>query len=97
MKIQRQREIVIEFERVRLVRKRAKTSLLFCRACASEVDFIALGEAAALFGVSAAQLFQFVKTNSGHYESGGEIYLCLVSLLTNMKAKINIKKLAGNS
>lgn len=89
MKIQKQREIVIEFERVRIVRKRAKTRFLACRACASEVDFISLGEAATLFDTRAAQLFQFIKANSGHYEvdSNGEIHVCLVSLLASMKSQ----------
>jgi hypothetical protein len=95
MKIQRQREIVIEFERVRIVRKRAKTRVLSCRECRREVDFVGLREAAALFDTPAAQLFEFIKTNSSHFETGaeGEIYICLISLLALMKARTNLSQI----
>ena len=92
MKTQRQREIVIEFERVRLVRKKAGTHLLLCRECRRETDFISLLEAAALFCTHPPQLFAFIKTNRSHFETGadGEIFICLVSLLACMKSKTNI-------
>ena len=101
MKIQKQRELVIEFERTQIVRKRAKTHLLFCCECRREIDFISLREASTLFGTNAAQLFQFIKTNFCHYETnaGGEIYICLLPLLDCMKAKTNISqmKMIGDS
>ena len=95
MKIQKQREIVIEFEHVRIVRKKAKTHLLFCPACSRETDFSSLREAAALFATTTAKLFQFVRTHHCHYEPGanGEIYLCLVSLLASMKAKTSLSRI----
>lgn len=91
MKIQKQREIVIEFERIQFIRKRARTHLIDCRQCRRETDFVCLREAATLFGTNIEQLFQFIKTNNSHYEIGasGEIYICLVSLLALMKAKTN--------
>ena len=95
MKIQKQREIVIEFERVQIVRKKARTQVLLCRDCRREVDFVALDQAATLFGTTAAQLFEFVKTNRRHFETGaeGEIYICLVSLLALMKARTNLSQI----
>lgn len=95
MKMQKQREIVIEFERVQLIRKRAKTHLLNCRMCRRETDFIPLIEAAKLFGTETEQLFQFIKANGCHFEieAGGEIFICLVSLLAQMKAKTNISQI----
>lgn len=92
MKIQRQREIVIEFERIQLVRKKARTRLLLCRECRRETDFVSLTEAAALFGTNPPQIFAFIKTNRSHFETGvdGEIFICLISLLACMKAKTNI-------
>lgn len=98
MKIQKLREIVIEFERVQVVRKRARTQLLFCAACRQEADFVALGEAASLFNTGTDILFQFIKANSSHYETSaaGEIFVCLPSLLSRMKAKTVQYRLEGN-
>ena len=95
MRIQKQRELIIEFERVQLVRKKAKTQLVFCRNCGREVDFISLREASSLFSTPAENLLQFVRISQSHFESGanGEIYICLVSFLTAMKAKTNISQI----
>lgn len=95
MKIQKQREIVIEFERVQLIRKRAKTLMKNCRTCRHETDFIPLLEGAKLFSTQTEQLFQFIKAHSCHFEidAEGEIFICLVSLLAQMKAKTNISRI----
>ncbi|HMS43754.1 MAG TPA: hypothetical protein PKE69_26225 [Pyrinomonadaceae bacterium] len=95
MKIQKQREIVIEFERVQLIRKRAKTQMINCRTCRRETDFILLIEAAKLFSTHTEQLFQFIKAHGCHFEidASGEIFICLVSLLTQMKGKTNISRI----
>ncbi len=95
MKIQKQRELIIEFERVQLVRKKAKTHLVFCRSCGREVDFVSLREASSLFGTPAENLLHFVKINHSHFETGanGEIYLCLVSFLASMKAKTDVSRI----
>ncbi len=95
MKIQKQRELIIEFERVQLVRKKAKTHLIFCRNCGREVDFISLREASSLFSTPAENLLQFIQINHSHFENGanGEIYICLVSFLSAMKAKTNISQI----
>ncbi|HVE59280.1 MAG TPA: hypothetical protein VNB22_20820 [Pyrinomonadaceae bacterium] len=95
MKIQKQRELIIEFERVQLVRKKARTHLMFCRDCGREVDFVSLREASSLFGTQAENLLQFIKINHSHFETGanGEIYICLVSLLACMKEKTNLSRI----
>jgi len=95
MKIQKQRELIIEFERVQLVRKKAGTHLIFCRNCGREVDFVSLREASSLFGTQTENLLQFMKINNNHFETGanGEIYICLVSLLTCMKKKTNLSRI----
>ncbi len=95
MKIQKKREIVLEFERVQLVRKKARTHIIFCRNCGREVDFIALREAAALFTTPAENLLKFVRVSNSHFETlrDGEIYICLVSFLTAMKAKTNFSRI----
>jgi len=95
MKIQKQRELIIEFERVQLVRKKAKTQLVFCRSCGREVDFVSLREASSLFGTPAENLLHFVKINRSHFETGasGEIYICLVSFLGAMQTKTNLSRI----
>jgi hypothetical protein len=92
MKIQKQRELIIEFERVQLVRKKAKTHLIFCRNCGREVDFVSLREASSLFATPAENLLKFIKINQSHFETGagGEIYVCLISFLTAMKKNTNL-------
>ena len=98
MKIPKLREIVIEFERVQVIRKRARTHLLFCADCRGEADFVAIDEASSLFNTETETLFQFIKNNTSHYElaSGGEIFVCLPSLLSRMKAKTDRYRLEGN-
>jgi len=95
MKIQKKREIVIEFERVQIVRKKTQTQLIFCRSCGGEVDFVSLREAAALFTTHTENLLAFVRVSNSHFEIGanGEIFICLVSFLTAMKAKTNISQI----
>ncbi len=95
MKVQKKREIVIEFERVQVVRKKAGTHLIFCRNCGREVDFLSIREAAALFTTPADNLLRFVRVSNSHFETAadGEIYICLVSFLTAMKAKTNLSRI----
>jgi len=87
MTAQRQREIVIEFEKVRTIRKRAKTTLADCRGCDSETDAVTLVEAAGLFEITHENLFQFIKQNDCHYHVtiDDRIYLCVPSLLESMQ------------
>lgn len=95
MKIKKLREIVIEFERVQVIRKRATTHLLRCRMCRQETDFITLIEASKLFGTDIDKLFAFIKTNQIHFEivAEGEIFVCLYSLLKQMKAITNLSNI----
>ncbi|HEX6125959.1 MAG TPA: hypothetical protein VFZ23_11360 [Pyrinomonadaceae bacterium] len=97
----RQREVVLELEQVRLVRRRAKTSLSFCRGCGKATDFIRLTNAAELFDVPAVEVFDFTRSNHCHFvvANEGEIYICLVALLEVMRKKLktgNFKLLGAN-
>jgi hypothetical protein len=84
-----QREIVIEFERVQLIRKRAKTYLRLCAGCRCKVDFIPICQAAELFGASTDDLLRFVNVSRCHSLSGvsGTILLCLDTLIAAMKTE----------
>ena len=91
MKIEKQREIVIEFERVQIVRKKARTNLHYCPACRREADFVSLCQAASLFSVDAADLFGFVKRHRSHFQpdDAGVIFVCLISLLAAIREHKN--------
>jgi hypothetical protein len=93
MTAQKQREIVIEFEKVQLIRKRASTSLRHCGGCGAATDAVSLIEAAALFETAPADLLQFIKQNACHHYVGfnGKIFLCVVSLLESMNQKNKIR------
>lgn len=85
----RQREIVIEFEKVLTVRKRARTTLVQCKACRKASDAVSLHEACELFETTSELLFQFVVQNNGHYDLSVDdrIYLCVPSLLEIMSQR----------
>ena len=80
------REVVLEIEHVRIIRKRARTTLGFCEGCKKTTDFISVTRAAELFSTNTADLFEFTQTNACHFliECGEEIFLCLPDLLTVM-------------
>ena len=83
----KKREIIIEFERVQVIRRKALTHLIFCRGCGADADVVALHEAAELFSTAAENLLLFIRSNDIHFEtdSSGQIMICLVSMLTAMK------------
>ncbi|HVF29663.1 MAG TPA: hypothetical protein VNA22_01785 [Pyrinomonadaceae bacterium] len=102
MKISSRREVVVEIERLTLVRKRAKTTIGRCADCAKQTDFLPLVKAAELFGISPAELLEFTRANDCHFTVGaeGEICLCLVDLLSAMSKRITkgtIKLIGGPS
>jgi hypothetical protein len=90
MKVSPQREVILEIERVTLMRKRTKTTVEWCRECRKETDFIPLVKVAALFGIGPEELLEFVRSNNCHFTVGrdGEIGLCLVALLSAMSKRI---------
>ncbi len=85
MTAERQREIVVEFERIQLIRKRAKTRLSFCDHCGRNSDQVGLVAAAELFDIPAADLESFVNANNVHFDADSQI--CLTSLLGAMNDK----------
>lgn len=86
MKILRSREIVIEYERVRLITKKAQTLVALCGECGAESDFAAIGDAAELFETEIGVLTSFVARHKCHFRTGdGMIYVCVPSLLEGMR------------
>lgn len=88
---------MIEFEKVRTIRKRAKTMLAFCRGCETHADAVTLVDAAVLFETRHDTLFQFIRENDCHYHvsDNNKIYLCVPSLLEQMTQKNSIRRLTA--
>ncbi len=85
-----EREVVVEIEHIKTVRKRASTRLRLCRGCGKSSDFIAIARAAALFELEPERVLDFVRVNSCHVIIGneGEIHICLADLLSAMSKRI---------
>jgi hypothetical protein len=85
-----QREVVLEIEHVKVIRKRAKTRLKKCHECREVTDFILITGAAELFSTPPAELFEFCQTQVCHYlVEKDEIFLCLTDLLTAMRKRMS--------
>lgn len=93
------REIVIEVERIQLVRKRARTNLHHCDKCKAVSDFVGLSDAARLFEIERDRLFAFIKENGCHYmgDVSYQQQICLTSLLDRMRAIGGGRKLIQTS
>lgn len=88
MTAERQREIVVEFERIQLIRKRAKTTLSNCTYCGHKSDLVGIDAAAELFDITTAELKAFADTNKVHFAADSQI--CLTSLLMVMNDRKNL-------
>src|SRR5690349_1683370 len=84
------REVVLEIEHIKIVRKRAKTKLAICGECKRTRDFITVERAAELFSISSTELFEFTQSYGCHFlvENGQDISLCLTDLLTAMSKRM---------
>lgn len=88
MTTKRQREIVIEFERVQLIRKRAQTTIVGCSECNSDVDFVTASLAAELFDIELSEFLGFVTRFAVHHEPGpAGTAICVPSLLATMQQR----------
>lgn len=90
-----QREIVLEIEKIELIRKRAKTRVMHCQDCGTESDVLSHVEAAELFETRPGKIFDFVKQNSCHYQVSynGTIYLCVVSFVERINRTKGVRLL----
>jgi hypothetical protein len=87
--------VVLEIERVQLVRRKCRAHSGLCEKCKREADFLLLMEAARLFDINSARLFRFIQSNDSHYkiDEKGNIFLCVSSLFACVNAKANGSKL----
>lgn len=83
----RNREIVVELERVHLVRKRARTTVLFCEQCWRDADFLSLPDAARIFGLGELEFSRFAKNGIAHLrDEFGVNFLCTSSILAYLSS-----------
>lgn len=82
------REVVIEYERIQVIRKRAKTDLAECPGCGHTSDHVRLEIAIELFETTADGIREFVERNNCHQHAATTgTLLCLDSLLEVMKTR----------
>jgi hypothetical protein len=81
------REIVIEYEKIQLIRKRAKTEFSHCEPCGKHSDFVPLEAAAELFETHSDDLVAFIRSNNCHHRPAATTMLCINSLLATIKTK----------
>ena len=84
------REVVVEIEQVRRVRKRVSSQMRFCVECGRHVDFITLRHATELFEREPDELVRFIRVNSCHTQQhGGDIQICLIAFLGAIETATN--------
>ena len=95
MSAMEQREIVLEIEKIQLIRKRAKTRVLHCQDCGTESDVLSHVQAAELFETRPGTIFDFIKQNSCHYQVSynGTIYLCVASFVERINRTKGVRLL----
>jgi hypothetical protein len=88
---QKTKDLILEIERVQLIRKKCRTVIEFCEQCQVETNFVTLTEAASLFSVQTNNLLNFIQITACHSaeNSAGEFLICVNSLLGNIKTRQN--------
>jgi hypothetical protein len=82
------REIVVEVEQVRRIRKRIASQLRYCTECRNHVDFISIKSAAQIFERDEVELVHFIRSVSCHTQmQAAEIHICLIAFLEAIKAR----------
>lgn len=76
---------MIEFEQVKMIRKRARTELHHCVECSALTDYVSFRAAAKLFEIDETSLREFVSANSIHFIATGDGGVCVTSLLEKMQ------------
>ncbi len=80
-----QREIVVEFETVRTIRRRTRSTIVICPECGSESDLVSISAAAELFAIGVDELNSFADANGVHRPMNEQI--CVKSLLSVMNSQ----------
>jgi hypothetical protein len=92
------REVIVEVEKVRILRKRAKTVYMICKECGCKADFVSLDDAALVFETASSDLIAFAAANNCHIQKciPGGVHLCLIAFIAAMKRNNSNIKLIGD-
>ena len=86
--VRMKREIVIEIEQIRRIRKRTASQVRYCIECRCHTDFVSLRRASELFEHNDDELLRFVRNAGCHTQThAAEIFICLIALLDAMKTR----------
>ena len=87
------REIVIEYQRIQMIRKRAATYFQLCIDCRKRSDFVSVQQASEIFVTTIDDLLHFAEVNGCHSQTGipGTTLLCLDTLLAAIKRQKDLK------
>jgi len=82
-KINMKKEIIVEFERIRVIYNRRQNRPVRCDFCQSEVELLTLTEAGEIAGKDEQTVYEFVNRGKLHINrnSDNETLICLNSLL----------------
>jgi hypothetical protein len=94
------KNLVLEIERIELIRKRCRLFSGFCKTCSKDTDFVSLTQMSSLFEIRAEDFFQTIRVSPIHFETElhNEIFLCINSLLNFLnttKSNTKIKMIKG--
>ena len=83
------REVVVEYERREIVRRKARTIYAYCSGCGTLSDLIGIAAAAELFQITVEQLLAFAADKKCHIAAAadGAGTICLNDLTSQLKAE----------
>jgi hypothetical protein len=74
-------KLTVETDRTFIFRNRGGSRVVFCDRCGSEVELMAVADAAIEADQSELAIYQLIQAGSVHFvEDGGRILVCLTSL-----------------
>ena len=92
------REVIVEVERVQIIRKRAKSLYMICKECGCKADFVSVDDAALVFETASSDLIAFAAANNCHIKEfiSGGVHICLIAFIAAMKRNNSNIKLIGD-
>lgn len=88
------REIVVEIEQVRRIRKRVASQIRYCFECRRHTDFLALGKVSQLFERDTDELVRFIRANGCHSQGHDtDLQICVTALLQAIENTSRLSKM----
>src|SRR5262245_64671250 len=81
----RNRELVIEIERIQTIRRSVNTRPAVCLECGSKSEFVDLVKIAALFDMTPSRFLDAMHTNACHIKVESGVQICITSVLSFLR------------